>query len=308
MGDLEKNSLDTGNYKRNKKKIWLIFSVIVVIAIIINSSIGWFFFFRPLSIEEIQNKSFKAGDVVKLSGTITNISTYHTNYQTFSVLILDNHELLPITVNESNYKIGDNYHTKLKFQNYYFNGNQMVSASELIHSYMALPAAIGQVMDDVSYVRGFSFNLTSNSNNTIEYRLIQNNASYPLSDFNVSLRKGGLFEINQTINNLNYPVLFAMEYVQVMGDYDKESEIDYMSSLEDGISNNNMITFIDVNSDNLISDSDIFRIHLPATQNHAIIETYELILNDKLAEGSEFPGGGKYIINWYDGAYQSYSY
>ncbi|MCK5039081.1 MAG: hypothetical protein KAS16_08290 [Thermoplasmata archaeon] len=288
----------------NKKEKWLMISVVILVVIIVISSLSWLFIFRPISIEELCDNRFEAGDVVSLSGTITNITKHKTNYGTFSVLTLDDFKLFQIAVNESDYQIGDKYNTELRFQEYTFNGNKVISAPELIHSYMILPSGIGVVMDAVAYVSGFYFNLTSNNNGVIEYTIIQSNTSHPLSDFNLSLRKGQDFETNYTHSNIDFPLLFAYEYVSIVGDYDRECEIDSMSSLENGTSDNGMVEFIDVNSDGLLGTDDIFRVHIEPTLNEYTIETYQLTLGDGFTSG-DFPGGGKYIINWYDGAYQN---
>jgi hypothetical protein len=310
MGDImNKNDINGEKQKRrskrNKKKIAIVILIIIVILIPLISY--WYFFMRPITVEELYNREFKPGDSVEIIGEITDIEKHGTSYGELTLITLDDHEeasfVCQVMVdNEKTYKKGDEFTTTLHFDEYEFNGNKIVTAKKLFNTYL-MPVYMTTVIDGVSFVGGILLELTSiDDKGTSTYEvLISDIEGLPIDIFNISLRKGTSTQNVEYTHKTSFD-LFGSEWEKLSGEYQESEDIDFMKSLKDLVSENNMIEFEDVNSNGLLDDGDTFKVHIPPTADKRTIETYLLSIGGK--PGSIIIYGRKYIINWYKGVYE----
>ena len=115
----------------------------------------------------------------------------------------------------------------------------------------------------------------------------------------------------ETGKRLEIPNELRMKFNDKMGAFVTLSrrkgteKIDFMNSLNDGISQNGFIEFIDKNSNGLIDDHDVFNLSIPPTEDDTKLETYLLLIGiDDLGNFNNVAAGVKYLINWYDGIYE----
>lgn len=296
--------------KKKKKKILIIGAIIAVILIIFSTSV-WYVFrtSEPKTISELLDRKFKPGETIDIEGTITKIEKYNTSYAPLTLLTLDNNNSSGIYKflgdNEKHYEIGDKFQTTLHFEEYQFNGNKIITAKELYSTILLSPASIGIVVDAISFKAGFELLLTSiDGNGTIQYEVFTPNGDvFPLNMFNVSLRKGKSSQSDKRYDHKNVQELFAIEYVYLSGGYLDNKEVDFMESLEDNVSRNGSIQFIDKNKNGLLDDYDIFKVYISSTDNEYNIESYFLNIGGSMSGYLNIASGCKYIINWYKGAY-----
>jgi hypothetical protein len=289
----------------SKKKIAL---VIIIGIILILSFTTWFFVFRTVRLEQLAIQYYSPGDEVKVGGIITDIEKHNTSYGPLTLLTLDESfvsEMYKIVVdNDIEYKIGDWFQTTFHFEEYDFNGNKIITAKELYLSYM-LPISIGVVMDAVSFLGGFRLIPLSNDSTGATYYevFMRNGDEYPLDRFNVSIKKGQSFT-NGSADHRTFPALFAYEYLSLSGDYRDSETLDFMDSLEDSVSQNGTMEFIDVNSNGLLDDHDKLKLNLPPTKDEFSIETYCISIGGASHEDRGFAWGREYLINWHNGPYE----
>ena len=280
------------------------------------------------------NSNIKPGDSISINGEIAGVSYINTSYGYLPIITLKDHlgvfrnaglldngiysiqgwrdEALDI-YGEFNreYNVGDSIDITLHFEEMQLNGVKFLWAKEL-GLYLELPSAISEALDNTAYLAGFYLKwISSDDEGHSSYEVFTtNNDQYSLNLFNVSLKKvshdtklqeNTVFStlLNNTLN------LFASEYVSVAGMGKGTEKIDFMNSLNDGISQNGFIEFIDKNSNGLIDDHDVFNLSIPPTEDDTKLETYLLLIGiDDLGNFNNVAAGVKYLINWYDGIYE----
>jgi hypothetical protein len=290
----------------SKKKIVL---VIIIGIILILSFTTWFFVFRVLTLEQVAAQYFNPGDEVRVGGTITDIERFNTTYGPLTLITLDHYEnvsqLYKIAVdNDMEYRIGEWFQTIFHFKEYDFNGNKIITAKELYLSYM-LSVPLSIVMDSVSFLAGFRLNYISTDTSGIsEYEVFTAHGDeYPLDQFNVSIKKG-VKHSDESATHQTFPVIFGLEYLYLSGDYGDSETIDFMESLEDLVSQNETIEFIDANSNNVLDDGDRFKFNIPPTENEFSIETYFISIGGGMPGSRGYAYGHKYLVNWHKGPYE----
>jgi len=312
--------------KVTKKQKRMAVASFIIAILIIFSFFNWFFYTGPLDIYELANRHFEPGNTVDVEGTISSVETIDTNYGNFTVVKLDqysdfglSHDTYPghseafkIRVDsDEEYNVGDKIQKTLHFEDHKFNDNCFLSAKEFI-LWQDMPTAIANAIDATSYIAGFILiHKTLETNYSLYEVFTLNEDSYPLSILNVTLLKGKKVMdvdnsgvLSETVKNTIE--MFANEYVYVSGGgYDETQTIDFMQSLEDGVSQEGLIEFIDNNSNNLLDDHDIFKINIPATDDETVFESYLLTVGTKGLGGLDnIAAGVKYIINWHKGPFE----
>jgi|GEM_PF-1283198 len=307
-------------------------AIVVVVILIVSSVLVWFVFFRPISLRELSLRHYDVGESVTIKGTVTDIYTLNTSHGPLTLLSLDGYYddeygyYYRVLTNEETYDINDTYQSSIEFVEYNFNGHTIITTKELFDTYLLLPTAMGVVLDAVAYVGGIYLNPISTGNGTTQYEVITNSGDqYPLNMINVSLRmenanisNTSIYDIyNNTglynpyedqdiqlepVDHRTFPILYAIEYVYGMTSYDDDyhHEIDFMDSLANGISDNGLVRYIDVNSNYLLDNSDIFELYIPPTPDEYTLESYFLQIGGDHSDDN-IAMGNKYIINWHDG-------
>ena len=107
-------------FKTHKRKI---LALIVIMIILIPLIFYWYYSIRPITVDELQNRDFRSGESVELVGTITEIETHNTTYGQLTLITLDDDDEASymyqlIVENGDRHKIGDEYKTKLHFEEY----------------------------------------------------------------------------------------------------------------------------------------------------------------------------------------------
>jgi len=193
---------------------------------------------------------------------------------------------------------------------------------------LILPMAIQTAVDATSYYGGICLIQTSTiDDDHMKYEVFtRNNDTYPLNMFNVTLLSIPTPDDTVTLNSLAMDqdtidityednvllsealekmlAIMSEQYVYVSGG--SGVTIDFMGSLEDGISQNGTIEFVDANSNGLLDDYDYFNINISPTPGETIIDNYLFNLGNGLIYYGETDGSGvKYIINWNNGAIET---
>lgn len=273
----QKQSKKTMRKKRNRIKMIAFFIIIILILVSLFSY--WHYILRPINLEELSRREFKAGDSIKVKGTITEIEKHNTTYGPLTLISLDDYDPESITYkliadNDNVYTIGDDFQTELTFEEYFFNGVKITTGDRLFNTYF-MPIYMNQVLKGVSFNSGIFLVHKSNdgNGNTVFEVVTTNNYGLSLNLFNISLRKGATLT-DDSYDHRDSFSYFGEEYMHLSGNYYMSDEIDFMESLEDVVSENKIIEFSDVDSDGLLSDGDILKIHIPPTKNKHTIETY----------------------------------
>jgi len=279
-----------------------------------------------------QNSNLKSGDTINIQGEIGRVDYVNTSYGNLPIIVLKDHinkfreanfldnkmyeqgwtDALDIYGNfDQEYTLGNEIDITLHFEEMQLNDARFLWAKEL-GIYLKLPSAISEAIDSTSYIAGFYLkSISSDKDGHSSYEIFTTNQDqYPLNLFNVSLKKishktdlqeNAVFStlLNNTLN------IIASEYMSVSGTGEGTEKIDFMNSLNDSISQNGFIEFIDKNSNGLIDDHDVFNLSIPPTEDENKLETYLLLIGiDDLGNFNNVAAGVKYIINWYDGIYE----
>ncbi len=303
--------------------------VILIVILLISASFFsmWYFFLRPISVDELAMRDLliKDGDVIKVAGRISEVERLNTTYGEITVLTLNGSELAESALkfignNSHTYHIGDYFSTTLHFQTYWFNNRTVITAPELYSPFMFHLSSIQQVTDVSATVTRVDFILLHSDSKGITYQVFGlDNSSYPISILNLSLRKSTFTHnysgVPETLKNgshgaiSNGIVLATKEQINAYDAFRWCDEIDYMPSLANA-SQKGLIEFNDANYDGLFDNGDTFRINIPPTGDIHRIETYFLCIQ---GPGMDIYGGNnysglfwaeKYIVNWHNGPYE----
>ncbi len=304
--------------KMNKRNKLFAFFFVLIIFLVVLSIFSWFFFIRPITTYELANRHFESGDSVELTGTITGIEKINTSYGPMTLLKLD--KPIPyrwgipsddyflcylIGNNSKEYEIDDQIHVTLHFEEYQFNGNKIVTAKEL-YSPLFLPTSIATALDAFSFFAGFELIFHSvDENGNVMYEIFTPNGDqYFLDIFNVSLLKGEEYSDDAVYDHVTEKNFFQKEYVSVTSCYQDNERIDFMDSLENGVSQNALIRYTDLNSNGLLDDHDLFTVNITPTADEYKIDSYLLLIGTEDLSLENIASGVKYIFNWYKGAFE----
>ncbi len=279
--------------------------VIIVAAVVVTAGfVVWWEFIRPRTIAEVYAfDHFQPGTSVTVQGTITRIDRENTSYGPKVTLQLDGYTGCNTTLTpglgtgqvfgdpNATYTIGQTFQTTLHFQSYTINGDAAVSAPELACPLPGLFAAIGNVFDTISRIRGILLVYNaSEPGGWQDYRIFtRNGEAYNLSVLPVSLAKSVPYQGNNptlpagsSVDSMaRWGLLLALQYIGATGGA-ANSEfpiVDRMSSLRDGTSVNGSLRFIDANGDGKLDDGDRLDVRLPPTTANAW-DTYLLQVGD----------------------------
>jgi len=279
------------------------------------------------------NSYLKPGDTIVIHGEISSVNYINTSYGDLPSITLKNHlldfsnsGLLDIDTYKIQgwadalniygdfnvkYNVDDSIDIPLHFEEIQLNGGKFLWAKEL-GIYLELPSAISKALDSTAYVAGFYLKwISSDDKGHSSFEVITtNNDQYSLNLFNVTLKKASYDDdIKENVafstllnNTLNF---YSNEYLSVSGMGVGLETIDYMSSLNESVSQNGFVEFIDKNSNNLIDDYDVINLSIPPTEDDTKIDTYLLLIGiDDLGNFNDIASGIKYLINWYQGIYE----
>lgn len=304
----------------NKRNKILVISSIIVAVIVIMSMFYIYVLSGPLTVDELASRHFEPGDVVDLVGNIAEIEEFNTNYGLFYQITLEGIDLLPFMLDTNKeYCVGDEIQITLHFEEIQFKGNKFLAAKEF-PQHIIFPNMLRSAVDAISFTYGIYLKQTStDGKGNTQYEVFTcDEEGYPLDLFNVNLGKNEVeFNASNYLNDLwedsdpdfIKPLVsyIRTEYVFVSGWIGSVGEdgkaVDFMEPLEDGVSGNGSIEFIDMNTNGLIDDHDIFNVYIPPTPDENTFDTYFLTIGC----GYDFAGGYKYILNWYNGTFEGYS-
>ncbi len=276
--------------------------MILVAAVLVAAGfVVWWGFIRARSIAEVfAFDHFQPGTSVAVQGTITGIYRENTSYGPRVALQLDgytgcNTTLTPGSATgqvfgdpNATYAIGQTFQTTLHFQSYTINGNTAVSAPELACPLPGLFAAVGDVFDSLSRIRGILLVYNaSEAGGWQDYRIFTHNAeAFNLSALPVSLAKSVPYQGNNPTLPAGSPVdsmsrwalLLALQYIGATGGAPNSEFpiVDQMTSLRVGTSVNGSLRFIDANGDHMLDNGDRLDVRLPPTTSSNAWDTYLL--------------------------------
>jgi hypothetical protein len=302
----------------SKRRRLLVVLTIVIAALVMVSFFYWFVFLRPIKTYELANNVFESGQSVDLAGIITDVEQINTSYTPMTLLQVGNN--IPYQPGgpsssffccligdiSKEHKINDQIQQTLHFEEYYFNGIPINTAGELYSPLFFLPTEIAETIDAVSFFIGFELLLKSiDGQGTTTYEIFtKNNDTYPLDMFNATLLECDKSSNGTTYDHVTAERLFQNEYLSAASGYSNNEKIDFMPSLTDGVSQKNVLHFIDLNANDLLDDHDLFTVYIPPTGDEHRLETYFLIIGGEEMGTITIAGGVKYIINWYNGAFE----
>ena len=310
----KENEEDPERTPISRRKIEAILIVAMIISI--STFSVWFFFLRPLSVDELAYHFFEPGDTVVVEGTISEVQHFNTSYGNITMIGLEGKTIAADAYKfmgepGKTYHKGDRFRITLHFQTFRFNNRALITAPEIFSSLFFLPISIDVVQDATSFLEGILLVPETYERPTKEYVVFTpSNDSYPLEMFNASLLK---LEINEryedpsmvkngVYNHLTYPALFAEEYINI-GEPSSMKRLDFIQDLKEGASENGTLVFRDSNSNGMLDDGDRFIVNIPNTRGKNDIQTYLLCVSGPKDKYSSYAEGMKYIINWYNGPY-----
>ena len=148
-------NLDIGQGQRDYKKIII---TLIIVALLVSTSMYWYFNIRAISIEELSERDFEPGDTVTITGTITDLEYINTTYGQLTLITLGEGELaMMYRVAEENitdHQIGDKYTTDLLFEELIFNDVPFITSKKLWGNYHTFTTGIQEVIKAVSIVSG----------------------------------------------------------------------------------------------------------------------------------------------------------
>lgn len=268
---------------------------------------------RTIDAYDLLYKNHNPGDIVILEDICTGIdkannNTYGEKYQDHISVGQGEGNILLISDDSIEYKIGDKIRKTIKIKEYELNEVEFLSADEIYPLFTILLSATQIATDATSFVAGIAIICKSiDKNGNTQYEIVAN-TSISSKEYNVSLLKISYDEDMQTYNKkINDVVeLCGIDFFTITGNLSDFEEIDKLSPLNSSFSQNGYIEYIDVNNSNSLDTGDIFNISIPPTNNQYVVETYILIISkndfttiDDLGEGNGF----KYIVNWYNGVF-----
>ena len=301
--------MDEPNHSRRGRVVLATIAVAVILAM---ASVAlWEYVLRPRTIREIlAMPSWKAGTVVDIEGTISDISRLNTTYGPVVVLNLDGFEGCMGAVfgdPAASYVVGQRFRTTLHFAAYRINGDTAVTAPELP---CPLPIAfftLAGISELMMLYQGFGLGFSRSDPDgwtTFDVQT-KNGDAYPLDGFPVALWKRG-----PRANHTNPLVIDTASEWQ--DEFDTESwrwsanysaystEIDSMASLADPASRTGRIRFTDADGDGRLNDGDGIQVRLDPTGEN----TYDSYILDLGAFPWVYPlYRGRYILNGPRGPY-----
>jgi hypothetical protein len=166
---------------------------------------------------------------------------------------------------------------------------------------LTILSAIEEAIDSTSNIAGIYLKfISSDSEGHSSFEVFTlNEDKYPLNMFNASLK----ISLRQENTSTDLSTL-SSEYISVTGGGGEM--IDYINSLDEVVSQNGYIRFIDKNSNSLIDDHDIFNLSIPPTKDDNRLETYLFLIgtDNIVLNNIAIAAGVKYLINWYNGIYE----
>jgi len=298
---------------------------VVFLAVLIATLIIWVTFF-----EHEKSIILKSGDEFTIEGKIASVDYMNTTYGTFPIVYLDSiidiledanilddgiynslsHESLPDILGifgnlDEEYHAGDNFKTTLHFEKFSVNGITFYWFKELSF-YLELMMDIESVIDGSSCSCTIGLIQTSADDNLTSYEVFSwNGNSYPMDSVNMTLIKTRLNDtysdgilFSEAANNIIS--VFAQQYMSLSGS--DGSTVDFMDSLENKVSQNGTIEFVDMNNNDLLDDGDIFNIHILPTSNETTFHTYLLSLGNAINDGYTPICTVNCIVEWYSGS------
>jgi len=253
---------------------------VVFLAVLIATLIIWVTFF-----EHEKSIILKSGDEFTIEGKIASVDYMNTTYGTFPIVYLDS----IIDILEDANILDDGIYNSL--------------------SHESLPDILGIFGNlDEEYHAGDNFKTTLHFEKfrINGYEVFSwNGNSYPMDSVNMTLIKTRLNDtysdgilFSEAANNIIS--VFAQQYMSLSGS--DGSTVDFMDSLENKVSQNGTIEFVDMNNNDLLDDGDIFNVHILPTSNETAFHTYLLSLGNAINDGYTPICTVNCIVEWYSGS------
>jgi hypothetical protein len=256
-------------------------AILAVILMVGAAILVYWQYIRPRTINEIFQdfdsgqltfRHYKDGDTVVVSGTITDILEVNTTYGSNKVFMLDGSKADYFKVNKgiivdgrSNYHKGDQFTTTIHFRQYRYNNDTVVGAEELFAPLPWASLEQGRVIAAVSVVGAGLFLVPAMKGTNTEYTVYSSIArpdgGYPLDSFNLSLRKGSHFGIEDAHE--------LADYYMVFGEFDRMDVLGIPSA-------NGLVEFQDNGNRGKLDDGDKIILHLPFTKDKKTFASYLL--------------------------------
>ncbi len=248
----------------------LVFPVVWIVII----SVIWIGLTQPptISVEAFVNefdyfppskwKSYEEGDMVYVTGIVTEVTILPTSYGPLSMIRLDEdtaHFFMEGDL-RSHYPIGGRVTIPVHFRTYYYNGFEYPWVDETINQ----PVIISSSMMTLAYSFAYGLALIPDSTGptSVRYR-VYTGQGLPIDAFNVSLLESG------------HPD-FDMSVWWIYADRLGLDLVDQMETLRVGWSDGGTFEFTDVNNNGLLDWNDTFEVILSPTQDFYHIEAYVL--------------------------------
>ena len=310
--------------RRSRRKIAAVALAVVVLVVALSwGFVYWYANLRPVTWREVLERDAWPVGPREFEDIITNVTAIETTDGRAVALDFAPPPGIPpcnmalLADPSATYRIGDRYHTTLRFQPYSYNGAPAVWASEILCPFPLLWFSFGNVLDAVSVVMGlFLVNRGTDSNGWTTYEMLSPNGDrFPASDMPVSLRREPsppAIEYPHHVGTIDsaadWIVVGAQEYVAISGGYRPDWEVDRMGSLAEGTSVNGTVRFVDSNADGYAGDGDQIRLHLPAVSGEGQYQTYLLNLDGGMAGPVTIVKAVKAIVNRPGGPHEWFPY
>lgn len=307
-GGLEENEeidLPTPEQRALRRKIL----VVALIPVLILSSVGiWHTFFRPWTIDELEEKivnqyddpsfdPYLAGATITVEGTVADFYALSTTLGPLTFITLEGAEVVRLVDwREPSFDVGDIIRREIHFEWSDYNEEHGVYSAQL--DYPGLRYALNSQLWGLSLSGMGGILLFQRDDHITDSTIVEvylnRGVGFPLRFFNASLRKGvgdGPFDDSWDAQGL----------------YEDNPEVDYLGSLEQSIGQNGTLTFVDANSNGLLDYWDFFQLNLTRPSTDSGIFTFFLLVNDGARNGPGVLNGACFVVLTKRGILQIFS-
>ena len=251
--------------KRISRK--LIAVIIAAILLSISGFYVWYNYYRPWTIGNLENavitweyagmnsagidvgfKTYLEDRTVTVKGTVSRVSSFDTSLGQLNMIYLQGGTFVHlIQWGSLDISEGDRIEMKVAFERGTINGEEHVYSPQVGFPGYGYFVSVQRVIHSVSWVSGGNWLVAAEDlGDALMIRVDRTVDPVPLDMVKCSIKQGTSRGV--------------IEYIDVLGFYDENPDIDTIPVLSDGHGLNGIIEFIDENSDDYIDDGDYFTI------------------------------------------------
>ena len=187
-----------------------------------------------------------AGQTVTVEGKVADIDHIETTLGDLSFIYTHSSEQLALVVwGDSPYEIGGKVEMRVHFEWATCNDESHVYSPQVAFPWHVIPP-MSNVRDAVSAVRGTVLIPRDIDSHTARLEVFDRYPALSLSDLNCSLRVG--------------TSSYVLEYLDLYDEWDFGREIDAISNLSVGTSENDLVVFVDADDDGWLTAGDYFEL------------------------------------------------